>query len=289
MSRTPKRKNSRSPRFSRLGLEVLEEQQLLSASPVAFEESAALVSCAELEPEAGQGLVSLDAPGSARVDAIDRERLLISWDWVPSATSYLVEVSDDQGTTWGVADEVYLSTRLVVEVPVNSSRYFRVAAKNSAGVSDYSEPVVGERILEGVSVAFDMVSTATGGLSAVRGAVRATGSCNRLGKYFTNCCFTADVDVWTWIEESAITATTETAESEPEIVASNEDLSDGPGATVEVANEEQAATVAVLADEGINAVGNPLEYEEVASSEKRFSTIGVAGGAIGGLFVAITL
>ena len=79
------------------------------------------------------------------------------------------------------------------------------------------------------------------------------------------------------------------AESEPEIIATNVDLSDEPGATVEVANEEQAATVAVLADEGINAVGNPLEYEEVASSEKRFSTIGVAGGAIGGLFVAITL
>ena len=144
MSRTPKRKNSRSPRFSILRLEVLEERQLLSASPVAFEESAALVSCAELEPEPGQGLVLLDAPGSARVDAIDRERLLISWDWVPSATSYLVEVSDDQGATWSVADEVYLSTRLVVEVPVNSSRYFRVAVKNAAGVSDYSEPIVGE-------------------------------------------------------------------------------------------------------------------------------------------------
>ena len=147
----------------------------------------------------------------------------------------------------------------------------------------------GERILEGVSGTFDLVSTATGGLGAVRGAVRATGSCNRLGKYFTNCCFTADVDVWTLVEEKAITATAETAESEPEIIATNEDLSDEPGATVEVANEEQAATVAVLADEGINAVGNPLEYEEVASSEKRFSTIGVAGGAIGGLFVAITL
>ena len=51
----------------------------------------------------------------------------------------------------------------------------------------------GERWIEGISGAFDLVSAATGGLGAIKSGIRATGQCAKLGKYFTNCCFVEDV------------------------------------------------------------------------------------------------
>ncbi len=53
-----------------------------------------------------------------------------------------------------------------------------------------------ERFLEGVSGGIQLISTAFGGLNMVRSTIRATGGCQTaLGKVFTNCCFTEDVEV----------------------------------------------------------------------------------------------
>ena len=54
---------------------------------------------------------------------------------------------------------------------------------------DNRELSMGERVFEGVSGAFDLVSTAIGGLNVIKSGIRATGQCDKLGKYFTDCCF----------------------------------------------------------------------------------------------------
>ena len=97
---------------------------------------------------------------------------------------------------------------------------------------DNRELSMGERVFEGVSGAFDLVSTAVGGLNAIKSGIRATGQCDKLGKYFTGCCFTADVQV-VYCATIAVAAE-ENASDEPIISVENEAFSEEPSDDADV-------------------------------------------------------
>ena len=135
----------------------------------------------------------------------------------------------------------------------------------------------GERWMEGVSGAFSLVTTATGGLGQVKNAIRSTGKCGSLGKYFTNCCFTGDVEVLVYLEESIAVP-----------VANGETISIEP-TPEDDALKDVAATVSVApVNLAIDERDMSLEYALAALSEPKSNALSitnlllcvtVAGGA----------
>ncbi len=82
----------------------------------------------------------------------------------------------------------------------------------------------GERWMEGIGGAFDLVSAATGGLGAIKSGIRATGQCERLGKFFTDCCFTEDVEFLVY-QPTITVANDKVAENEDDVLK-NDDATD---------------------------------------------------------------
>ncbi|WP_175507566.1 Ig-like domain-containing protein [Nocardioides terrae] len=63
----------------------------------------------------------------------------LSWDWVPGATSYVIQVSGNQDFTGTLVDSATTTNRQYVpDSTLPASVYWRVAAKDSSGTSDYA-------------------------------------------------------------------------------------------------------------------------------------------------------
>lgn len=88
----------------------------------------------------------LPIPSNVTVGAITSTSVALSWNAIPTATSYLVQQSSDGGTTWVLVTSGHggapTTASTVVTTLVTATAYkFRVAGVFAAGTGSYSAPV----------------------------------------------------------------------------------------------------------------------------------------------------
>ena len=118
----------------------------------------------------------------------------------------------------------------------------------------------GERWIEGISGAFDLVSAATGGLGAIKSGIRATGQCAKLGKYFTNCCFVEDVPLLYCAPTITVSAT-------------ENDLKDAEGGDSDAVEEicEPDVVETMIAEELAETLSPKKVDDEITAAEPEYA------------------